>query len=109
MTKDKDDSIQRKYDDCMTGYQDKDKKRVQEYLLEQAQKAQARYNALGNETIYEDACLDRFGIAQLTRVRRDLLIEEALAICGSPFCRVSRIQWNDTQWQYLAQFTKGVK
>lgn len=86
---------------------DKDKEAVQKYLAEQARKAQARYDALNDETIYEWACLDRFGIAQLTRVRRDQLIEDAIAICGNPFCRVSRIRWNDTQWKYLAQFAKG--
>lgn len=102
MTKDKDAAIQRRYDACMA---DPDKEKVQQYLDKQWKKAQERYNRLHNPLLYGWASLDRYGKEVLPAYWLSKLVDDALAICGSPYHSMSRQRWGDSAWKYLAEFT----
>ena len=103
MTKDKDNAIQKRYDACVRG----DKEKVTQYLNEQWEKAHTRYLALHNPIIYDYASLDRHGKENLPAYWLRKLLDDAMAICGSPYHSMSRQRWGDSAWKYLAEFTKG--
>ena len=75
------------------------------------QRALDRYNSLYNDLLYYCAIGNSHG-GEIGIGRRNLLIDDAMAICGSPYHRISRNNWPEAAWKFLAQFTlkeKGEK
>ncbi len=65
------------------------------------QQAVKQYQKKYNEILHFDACMD-FGPS-----KRNQLWKDALALCGSPYHWMSRNNWSEQAWKFLAQFTKG--
>ncbi len=101
MTKDKDDAVQRRYDAIS------DEEQINQHLIAVQQAVVQQYNKLFDSVLYDDATLDRFGAGRLSVARCNLLIDDAMAILGSPHYRTSRTNWSQTAYKFLAQFTKG--
>ena len=78
---------------------------VKAYNSEQYQKALDKYKRLYNSQLYYDAIGSSRG-GTISIGKRNLLRADCLATCGSPHHRVSRQQWSEEAWLFLAQFTK---
>lgn len=78
-----------------------DEERVKEYCVKVVYgAAYDKYQQQRDQLLYDDAVMD------LSHSRKELLVSDAYALCGSPFHTISRTHWSETAWKFLAQFTK---
>ncbi len=99
MIKEKYDAVQRWYDEAMTN-----EERVKEHLQQQLSRARSRYEQGFDQVLFDDAMLSTNGV--LSTERRNLLISDAMALCGSPYHTMSRNHWGLEAWVFLTQYTR---
>jgi hypothetical protein len=60
--------------------------------------ASVRYNCRFNPDLFNRACRGK------TSARTNRLIDEAMALCGSPYYKVTHTNWAEAELAFLAQF-----
>lgn len=97
------DSMYKKYTAASTA----PAKTVHEYARHLAKLAEQRYKKLCSTELWQNALsVETGGILQPHGIaRQERLISDALALCGSPYHSLSRQNWNESEYKFLAKFT----
>lgn len=74
------------------------REKVEMCRMERDGQAHDRANACWNREMFANA------IASLGKARRARLVNDALALCGSPYYVLSHIRWSQAAWEFLALF-----